>query len=93
VTPEAWIALAALGVAIVSGLVATLWASLALKVRDLEEKVITRELFKVHREHIDERLDKQDKALESNTNATHRALGILERWERRTSPPPRSYGG
>jgi hypothetical protein len=100
VTPEADIALAAIVVAIVSGLVATVFALFTLRVRDLEEKTISRELFQIHQKHVDDRLDKQDKALEShgatlqqNTNATNRALGILERLERKASPPPRSYGG
>ena len=88
---EAEVEIVAIIVGILSALVAAVWAMLVLRVRDLEEKTISRELFQVHRDHIDERLDKQDTALASNTAATAKALGILERWERRTSPPPRPY--
>jgi|HubBroStandDraft_1064217.scaffolds.fasta_scaffold42445_2 hypothetical protein len=98
-TPEAWIALVAVAVGVLSALVATIFALLTLRVRDIEEqqqdlgtRMITRDLFDMHKAHVDTRLDKQDAALAQNTNATNRALGILERWERKSTPPPRSYG-
>ena len=57
------VAMSAIIVTVVCGLLGIIYRALALKVHDIEQKTITKEVFKMHREHVDDRFDKQDSAL------------------------------
>jgi hypothetical protein len=97
-SPELEAGLMTTGVAAVIGLVGALisklFGAILLRIKDNEDKVeklreavVTKESFKEHRDALGSRLDRQDKVMEENTRATNRALGILERWARGTTPP------
>jgi ppGpp synthetase/RelA/SpoT-type nucleotidyltranferase len=67
-SPEATITLGIGIVTLISSLIGVIYYVLALKVHDLEEKTVTKELFRTHTElqtkHIDERFSRQDHILE-----------------------------